>query len=140
MLKDWAITYIKSRDIILRRISAIEDKGDYFLVSHKDESHVVVIVRDVLSGFAELMPRIQELEKLHRANKVTVIIYNNELNFKHLVTAWSELIQHSLLTIIFANPALNEKWSISPTIHHKIADPLSLKQGLRAIFESVPCV
>ena len=97
MLKDWAITYIKNRDIILRRISTVEDKGDYFLVSHKDESHVVVIVRDVLSSFAELIPRLRELEKQHRANKITVIVYNNELNFKHLVTAWSELIQHPLL-------------------------------------------
>ena len=137
MLKEWTLTYIKNRDILLRRISKIEDKGEYFLITHADESHVVVVVKEIISDFVAILDRLRELEKLHTATKLTLVVYNTEDNMSHVIRHWNELIALSTLTIIFVNTATNEKWSVSPYVHHKIADPETLEQGLKALFESV---
>ncbi len=138
MLKDWTLTYIKNRDILHRKISTVADKGDYFLVTNADESHVVIVVKDSINDFAALIVRLRELEKLHSATKLTLVVYNTEKNLNHLMLHWKELLTLATLTVIFVNTATNEKWLISPYVHHKIADPESLELGLKSLFESIP--
>mgnify|MGYP001606786807 CR=1 FL=1 len=137
MLKEWTYNYIKHKDIIHRRISEINDLGDYFLVNNKDESHIVFLVKENVSSFNETIVKIKSLEKEHNANKVTLVVYNNKSNFELLVTHWEELVSMPTLIVVFSNPKTNDKWMISPHVHNKIADSGSLKQGLKSMFETV---
>jgi hypothetical protein len=137
MLKDWAITYVKNKDIFHRRISEISDHGDYFVVTNKDESHIVFFVKEEATSFNDLIPRLKELQSKHKADRLTLIVYNTEINLKSLILNWGLMANFNTLTIIFSNPETNEKWIISPHVHNKIADPKSLDLGLRTMFESV---
>ena len=137
MLKEWTLSYIKNRDLVHRRISNVEDKGDYFLVTHKDESHIILLVKENIDNFSVVIERIKQLEKDHSANKISLVIYNNKQNLELLLKHWNELAEIVQLTLIFANPRIGDKWIISPHVHDKIADSETLELGVRTMFESV---
>jgi len=138
LLKEWTLNYLKNRDIVLRRISTIEQKNGYFIVKNKDESHIAIVVKEKIEDFGILLKKIKDLEEEHKADKVTLVIYNSKENFSHLLKNWKKLILIEKMTIIFVNTECNEKWSIVPYIHNRIADPESLETGLKSLFESVP--
>lgn len=137
MLKDWTLNYIKNRDLVHRRISNVEDKGDYFLVTHKDESHIVFLVHEKMDDLSEVVARIKQLEKEHNATKISLVIYNTKSNLELLLKHWKELVEIVNLTVVFANPRIADKWIISPHVHDKIADAETLELGVRTMFESV---
>ncbi|MBW3012706.1 hypothetical protein KY325_00900 [Candidatus Woesearchaeota archaeon] len=137
MLKDWTLNYLKNKDIMLKRISTIEDKGSYILVKNKDETHVIVIVKEKLDSVQPVLDDFKKYEALHKAQKLTLILYNTKKNMELLLKSWDAFLEFPTLSIIFANPAVNDKWIISPAVHHKIADKKSLKQGLISMFQNV---
>lgn len=137
MLTKWTLTYIKNRDVMLKKISKVEDKKEYILVTNKDETHIVYIVKEKLTSLAPIMRRFKELEEEHKANKFTLVLYNQRQNLDQVISAWDNLLDLEKLTIVFANPETNEKWVVAPYVHDKIADPQNLKNGLVSLFEGV---
>ncbi|MBW3011220.1 hypothetical protein KY335_03425 [Candidatus Woesearchaeota archaeon] len=137
MLKDWTLTYLKNRDVLLKRISKIEDLDQYLLVSNKDETHIVVIVKENISDIKPILDQFRDLEKKHKADKLTLVVLNQKENVNMVVKEWEKLIVFPTLSIVFANPKANSRWIIAPYVHNRIADPKNLKQGIMSMFQEV---
>ena len=125
-LEEWTEHYIKSRDAFERKLVNLS-KGKGQLVAEYKDRTVVFVCSD------ELPEKVPE-------GFATVVCLQKESNFKSLLNYFSEYSKHSGLTIIFANPKLNEKWLVKPAIHSSVADKSTLKTGLRALYDSVPGV
>ena len=116
---------------------SIEEKEDYILITNEDGSHVIVIVKEKLEALKPIVDRFTQLEQEHKPIKLTLVLLNKKENVDLIVSGWPHLIKKSNLSVLFVNPETNNKWSINPHIHDKIADKKSLKKGLLSIFESV---
>ncbi|RMF06147.1 hypothetical protein D6764_02990 [Candidatus Woesearchaeota archaeon] len=132
VLKDWAVNYVKHKDIIRRQIVDIEIRDDRLVVKEKNGSYEVLI-RPVLDGFANEVPE---------SGKCLVVTLNSEKNMKALVVAWDAVKRIPGLTIIFVNPASDvpQYWALVPKTHAIVADESSLLQGFKSLSESVALV
>jgi len=137
MLKDWAKTYFLNKNLLLGKKPKVEEKEDYILITNEDESHVIVIVKESVQDLNPVLKRFDELEKLHKAKKLTLVLYNKAENVDIVVKHWAELVKRPSLSVLFANPHTNNKWVLTPYIHNKIADVKNLKRGLQSMYSSV---
>ena len=137
MLKEWAKTYFLNKDLLMGKKPKVEEKDDYILITNEDGSHVIVIVKEELETIKPIVDRFTELEQQHTPIKLTLVLYNKKENIEFIVSGWRELIKKQNLSILFANPHTNNKWSINPYIHNKIADKKTLKKGLLSLFDTV---
>ncbi len=125
-LREWAVHHIKQKDAVRRDLVSYKEEEDKVLCEYK-ESHATYYCKENF-----------ELEKLKAvpADEVAYFVCMcNEHNFKVLVSNWDLFKARKEFTFIFLNPALSEKWIIKPFIHAKIADPATLKQGLRTMYD-----
>ncbi len=126
-LKEWAIHHIKQKDMVKRDLVSIKEE-DGKLICDLKEGIAVYYYADNLNF--EKMKSVTD-------NDVTYFVCEcNEHNFKLLVTNWDLFKTKPNLTLIFLNPKLSEKWIIKPYIHARIADPATLKQGLRTMYDT----
>ncbi|MGM5487408.1 MAG: hypothetical protein ACQESG_00510 [Nanobdellota archaeon] len=128
-LLHWAKEYFRNKDIIYKKIIAIDEKSHHLEINYKDKTLYVY-------GFETL----EEVLKVSKEDQHTaVIVFNTEDNLKSLQSLWKELIKFKHLFIYFINPnsVRDQKWIISPYVHDKIADKKTLKTGLKAMFDSV---
>jgi hypothetical protein len=137
LLKEWAKTYFYNKDLLMGRKPKIDDKEDYILITNNDETHVIVIVKEKLETILPVMQKFAELENTHKPSKLSLVLYNNSENIDLVVKGWDELIKKNNLSILFVNPHTNNKWSLNPHFHNRIADRKSLKKGLLSLYSSV---
>ena len=132
-LLEWAISYVKNKDAISKKIESIDKEKDGFdlLIKYKDRAQYFVImpVIDINSI----------MQKLKNDAYVSIVTLNSKENFDAVLKSWSRLADFMLINIIFANPfsELDKKWIIFPHTHNKICDEDSLQAGLRSMFEMV---
>ncbi|MEK6984676.1 MAG: hypothetical protein AABX33_08940 [Nanoarchaeota archaeon] len=133
-LVDWAINFIKNKDVILKKIEQIENgKGGFDLyVKYRDREHYFIIT-----------PRIVDMEpivqKLNNNFHFSIVTLSSQENFDTLLKNWDRLIGFKFLSLIFVNPfsEQDKKWIVFPYTHHKICDESSLEAGLRSMFNMV---
>ena len=133
-LAEWALSFIKNKDAILKKIVSIEKGKDGFdfLVKYKDREQFVIV-----------MPSLSELgaaiKKLDNNSHFTIIALNSKENFRLLIQNWKTLVGFKSLSVIFANPfsSLDKKWIIFPHTHDKICDESSLELGIKSMFDMV---
>ena len=132
-LTEWAVNYIKSRDIIARAITGIEmGKEGWDIVVHaKDGDRFYAVVPEI-SSFDEIAQKAGD-------RAVCIVTYNTRHNLDRLVDGWSRLSALPKLSLIFANPksSLDQKWLIVPYTHEFVTEKASLKRGLKAMFDMV---
>jgi hypothetical protein len=127
-LKEWTVQYVKHRDLTQKKIVKIEEKkGDVLEVQYKDKT---VKYHVIDSADIELLKSISNNE--HKA----IVCPNSEENFRFLIKNWSKLSTIGNLSIIFINMKTHEKWQINPKVHSMIADPESIEQGLRTMYDT----
>ena len=133
VLKEWAVSYVKHRDMITKNIVNIKEEQDKVIVKFKDKEKVFLI-----------MPIVNDsvIEKINKDKNTGIIILNSKENLDFLIKKWSKLIKFEKLTIFFINPFSEpeKKWFISPYVHNKICDKDSLKLGLKTMFETVETI
>jgi hypothetical protein len=78
----------------------------------------------------------EDVFKMLEGNIILVCL-NKKENLSFMIKNWSAFIKNPKLKIIFANPEINQQWSLLPYIHNQISDQKSLKLGLKSIFESI---
>jgi hypothetical protein len=127
-LKEWAIAFIKHRDLAFRRIASIDDKGKELLVKQKDSkeihNHVAEKIDDAL------------LKKIHSEDNKMIFCLNTEENLEFLIKHWDKFKIINNLTLVFANLKNDDKWIINPKLHSIIADSASIKQGLQSMYDT----
>ena len=126
---EWAENYVKHRDMIFGRIDKIDKQQNRLLVTYKDGS-----VEQILP-YPDL--EIVDITKIKPA--VTIITLNTKHNFDVLIKKWKSFSETKDLKMIFFNPEseIEKRWIIKPYVHNRICDDKSLKQGLKAMFDTV---
>lgn len=130
---DWAIHYLKHKDILTEKIDKIKPTKEGLHVLYKDGSEKIVLVEPFIEDFRA------RLDDVDTSKDVLIVVFNSKENFDALQKDWEALIEFSKVTIIFINPfsMMDTKWIISPYFHTRIADPDSLDSGLKSLFNSV---
>ena len=125
-LKDWALHFVKHRDLFLKNLTDIEEYDDSFIANFKTKAERY-IVRENL--------KIED--NLSKDESIVIVTLNNARNFQVLISEWKVLISFPKLKVIFVEKISNGKhWIIHPYMHDKISDKASLKQGLKALYDN----
>jgi len=94
VLKEWAVNYIKHRDMMLKTLIEINDKGNSLIVKFKDKEQLFI-----------LKPCLEESLIQNIDTKITSIItLNSKENFNFLIENWKKLVKFQTLTLFFINP------------------------------------
>ncbi len=125
-LKEWAKSFLTSRDVFQKNILEIKDLDGDFVV-HKRTGDVVFLIRPVFKSVDELLI----------PQGVNLVVLNTRQNLKSVVDNWAALAKIESLCIYFVNPRANQKWLLYPFTHDRIADRSSLKRGLDSLFSMV---
>ena len=133
-LKQWALLYVKHRDITLKKIAGIKDTDYGFLMANNDGTTTNCIIVVSFNGIGNEFISAAAADK-----SILIITLSNEENIQVVFRMWDKLAANQNLLIIFANPfsALEEKWTLRPYIHNRVCDRSSLLQGLKAMAELV---
>ena len=127
-LKEWTIHHIKQKDLVTKDLVSYKEEGDKILCEYKEGRKATYYCWTNLE--------LEKIKIIGNNETATLVCNCNEHNFKVLVDNWNLFKIKQNLTFIFLNPALAEKWVIKPFVHAKIADPSTLKQGLRTMYET----
>ena len=122
------MTFIRHKDLATKKIDSIEDKGSELLVRQKDKRNI--------QGYLTEKIDASLLKKADSDDTKMVFCPNTEENLKFLVKNWKKFIKIKNLTMIFVNLEINDKWIINPKFHSMIADPSTIGQGLRSMFDT----
>lgn len=129
-LREWALVFLKSRDVFQKQIKDIEKlNGDFVL--HKENEDVLFLVR----------PELESVEEIaDKDGKLGLVVLNKLRNVKVVVDNWDALKTKRGLCIYFVNPGLGEKWMLFPFTHDQITERKALRKGLESLFSMVPPV
>lgn len=127
-LKEWTVHHIKQRDMINKDLVSYKEEEEKILCEYKEGRKGVYYCTENLE--------LSKIKKMPGNEATTIVSLCNEHNYKLLVDNWDLFKKNQNLTFMFLNPDLAEKWVIKPYIHAKVADPATLKQGLRTMYET----
>jgi len=100
-LKEWIINYLKNRDLLFRKIEAVEEnkEGFDFYIQFKDKGQFFIV-----------MPVMQDVggifTKLDSERHFGLVVLNTSSNFKVLLENWEKFAQFRHLCVYFVNPFL----------------------------------
>lgn len=139
-LSEWTFNYIKNKDLITKKIENIEEymNKSYIFVKYKDKNQVFFIEPEI-TDIGGTLGKINSAKKETGSDWSSLVVLNSLNNLKAVQDNWKDLSKDGKFTIIFINPhsILEKKWIISPYVHSKIIEPKDLRQGLKAMFDSV---
>jgi hypothetical protein len=127
-LKEWTIQHIKQKDMVTKDLISYKEEGDNVLVEYKEGRKSTYYCQENLE--------LAKIKVIKEEELACFVCMCNEHNFKTLADNWDLFKTKKSLTFILLNPELAEKWVIKPFVHAKIADPATLKQGLRTMYET----
>jgi hypothetical protein len=128
-LKEWAQIFLKSRDVLQKSITGIENLNGDFVV-HKTTGDVIFLVRPEFSNVDEIVEK--------SAGNSGLVLLNTKKNVDAVVANWEKLAKLKGLCIYFVNPKTNDKWLLYPFTHNQITEKPALKRGLESLFSMVP--
>lgn len=135
-LKQWALLYVRHRDIPVKKIADIKDADYGFVIANNDGTAASCVVQPSLKGVSSQF--VSATAAAGRKNTL-IITLSNEENIKAVYSMWDALAANPSLLIVFANPfsTQEEKWVLKPFLHNRVCDRASLLQGLKAMAELV---
>lgn len=128
-LGEWAVEYVKTRDLIFGTLREIREERDRIIFTFTDHTHTYYI-REALTQEA--------IDLLNSESEQTLVCANTEANLRFLIEHWQQLCSYPHTRLLFVNTRHNMRWGIAPATHNRIADPAKLETGLRSLFESIP--
>jgi len=126
LLREWAINYIKNKDIANKKIKNIKIENYGFLVEYKGKTHKFIINPEDIS-----------LNNVKKEEFISFVLFNTKKNLDIIINKWKDLINYEKLSIYFVNLNNNQRWILHPYTHHKICEEKKLKNGLIALFDSI---
>ncbi|MBI2176644.1 hypothetical protein HYU40_04865 [Candidatus Woesearchaeota archaeon] len=131
-LKEWALRYVKHRDISVKKITAVKDTDYGFRVANSDGTSTDCIIQPSLKGLSSRFVSAA-------VGNTLVVTLSNDENIRAVYSMWDALAANQGLLIVFVSPfsGQEDKWVLRPYLHNKVCDRSSLLQGLRAMAELV---
>lgn len=132
-LVDWFIAFVKSKDIISRKIESLDrDSDGWDLVVRERDRVRRVLVSPHLDSWDGVLPRLD-------GEHVTLVVLNTSRNLDAVIAKWSELAKHLKLVVVFANPySVTDKcWQVYPSTHDRVTERRVLRRGLEAMAANV---
>lgn len=126
-LKEWTVHHIKQKDLIKKDLVSFKEENDRVLCEYKDGKATYYCNENL---------ELSRMKEVANDEVAYFVCACNEHNFKLLLENWNLFKTKQGLTFMFLNPSLAEKWVIKPYVHAKIADPATLKQGLRTMYNT----
>ncbi len=127
--------YLVNKDIIQRKIEAIDDSAeDALLVSLRDGKKHKYLIVPFLENLEAALAQLKEYELC------SLVVYNARQNLDSVIRHWETLVTFKRhFSIYFVNQfsQLEKRWVIFPTTHQLITDKTGLKPGLEALFVTV---
>ncbi|HME87319.1 MAG TPA: hypothetical protein VKE88_02810 [Candidatus Nanoarchaeia archaeon] len=133
-LKEWAVRYVKNKDLITKKIMSVEEFDDSFKIIRKDKEQTCYIVPFVHSD-AKGLERVKSQEH----NKAIFCFHTKE-NYEHMIKNWKYYVGFGrLFAIYFCNPfsKTDKVIVLNPHTHELISDEESLVTGLKTMAENV---
>jgi len=127
-LTEWAVHYIKQKDLVKKDLVSYKEEKDRVLCEYKEGIKATYYCKENLD--------LSKIKSVKDDEITFFVCMCNEHNFRILVDNWDLFKKKNNLTFIFLNPNIAEKWIIKPFVHSKIADPATLKQGLRTMYDT----
>jgi hypothetical protein len=132
VLRDWIVEYVKSKDLLIKQITAIK----------QDEQNCDVVVEGtVKSQYIIVNPALGDLGSLDalKDKHVVLVTANTKENMEALIKNWDRLIQYPHLSVYFVNPnsSLDKRWVIFPATHARITERSALRKGLESLYATV---
>ena len=133
LLKEWALNYVKNKDLLVRQIEKIEENK---------EGWDIVVTTKSGEKFYLVIPKIDDFKKIMekvKGHHLTIVVFNTKENLDAVMENWGKVKDHEHLAIMFVNPdsQLDKKWVVFPYTHHKVTEKASLKRGLKTLFQTV---
>jgi hypothetical protein len=128
-LKEWAQIFLKSRDVLQKSITGIENLNGDFIV-HKATGDAIFLIRPVLENVDEVVEK--------SSGNSGLVVLNTKKNVDAVIANWEKLAKLQKLCIYFVNPKTNDKWLLYPFTHNQITEKPALKRGLESLFSMVP--
>jgi hypothetical protein len=126
-LREWTIHHIKQKDSIRHDLISFKEYEDQVVCEQKD-GHITYFCWENID--------LEKIKGIDPQENAYFVCLCNEHNFKLLVEHWDLFKTREGFSFIFLNPSLAERWLIKPFIHAKVADPATLKQGLRTMYNT----
>ena len=135
-LQDWAVHFIRSKDVIAKKIADIAQNAEDvdILVNFNDGKKQAIIV-------APLLEKLKPFKE--QKNKTALFLFNTTSNLKKVISEWQKLATFDMqFMIVFVNPFsnLDHKWCLFPQTHHSLSDKSALETGLKSLFGAVGAV
>jgi len=134
-LREWALHYIKSRDLIHRNIVNIADNEDGFVVELKDGKQCVIVEAELNAD--EVLSKLSA----YKGQKSALFVYNTQQNLEKAIASWKKLAEFDRhFMMVFVNPfsSTEHKWSFFPMTHHTLSD--KAENALRVLASSVEII
>lgn len=112
-LKEWAQIFLKSRDVLQKSITSIENLNGDFVV-HKIAGDIIFLVRPELSNVDEVVEK--------SSGSAGLVVLNIKGNVDFVASNWEKLAKLKGLCIYFVNPKTNDKWLLYPFTHNQITE------------------
>lgn len=136
-LKTWIKHFIKQKDLAANKIVSIEEEKE-----EKEKTVKLIVKYKDSEAYFFIIPEIRNedfMRELSKDDTIGIVVLNKKSNLDFLVKNWKDFIEFPFLTFYFVNPesTTDVKWIVRPSVHNRIAEPKSLKAGLKAMFEMV---
>lgn len=126
-MKDWAIHYIKAKDVFLKQLKQYNIEEDIIEFDFGEYKHYYLL--------KELLDK-EIISKANKYEKKTIVCEKNEENFQFLINYFKELSEMKNLIIVFLTKDQKSKLLLNPRAHSLTADPENLEEGLRSIWNN----
>jgi hypothetical protein len=126
-IKTWTLNHIKQKNSMLGQNPEIKEEENKIKCGYK-EKNVIYNCDENLS--------LEQIKSIDEKIENYLVCLCNEHNFKLLIDNWNLFKTKPKLTFIFVSPQMDDKFVVKPHIHAKIADPATLKQGLRTMYDT----
>ncbi len=132
-LSEWAINFVKNRDVLAKKIETISKENSSVSVKYKDGNKSLFVIKPSKSDVEDF------LENRDKDENLCIITLNNKNNLEIMIKNWKKLVGYKFLSIYFINPfsQLDKNWVLFPHTHHKICDEQALETGLKSMFSMV---
>jgi len=130
-LIEWAINYVKNKDLVKRDLVDYEQDNEIIIFHHKEYDQTCFCVEYLDDSIKKQMDK---------KKRMLIVCPNSKKNLKYLTENWKFFKDYEFLSLVFANIEYNLRWIIRPSIHNHVADESNIAKGLKAMFETVPSV